>query len=688
MGSTENLQEYRPTDIRNIVLVGHGGAGKTTLAEAIAHRCGVITRMGAVEEASTISDFEPEARRHKHSTNSTVMFAKYENCEINLIDTPGYPDFIGHALAAMPVVETAVIVVNAQQGVEYNTRRLYHAAGEMGLARMIVVNKIDVASDLPGILAQLKSTFGPELHCINLPGGHGKDVVDCFDHDAGSTDFGDAKTIHGEMVEAVVEMDDVKLEHYLAGQKVDPAELRACFIKAMNVGHVVPILFTSAKQEVGIDDLLHILVREAPSPVSGRLKRLHRPNAENPETIESLEIQPDPDAPLLAQVFKVTTDPYVGKLCMLRILQGRLDANTAFVYGDDKKSRRAGHVLKLEGRDHPELPVAYAGDIVAVAKLDDLHVNTIIHAPTALNNLRAIVPHFPTPMFSVAVAPKSRGDEAKISSALAKLTEEDPTFRTSHDPQTHELIIHGLGDLHLRVMLEKMKNRFNLDVTAAPPRIAYRETITARAEGHYRHKKQSGGAGQFGEVYLRIEPLDHGQGFEFVNEVFGGAIPGPFIVSAEKGIRDALEHGPIGGYPVQDVRVIIYDGKTHPVDSKDIAFRIAGKYAFLAAMQKARPMLLEPMVSLEVVVPEALLGSATGDLNGRRGRVNATDLLPGGMAAIQATAPLSELGQYDNQLRSATSGQGSFSMEFSHYETVPPIIQAKIAAQYQAPAAE
>ena len=687
MNGAAELPAYRPADIRNIVLAGHFGAGKTALAEAIAHRCGVITRMGSVEESNTISDFEPEARQHKHSTNSTVMFANYDNREINLVDTPGYPDFIGQALAAMPAVETAVLVVNAMQGVEFNTRRLYHAAGEMGLARMIVVNKIDSPADLPGVVAQLKATFGPQLHCINLPAGGGRDVVDCFDLDAGGTDFGDANAAHREIVEAVIEMDDARLEQYLAGQKIDPVDLRSCFIKAMNAGHVVPILFTSALREVGIDDLLHILVNEAPSPTSGRFKRLQRPNAEKPELTDTLEIQPDLDAPLLAHVFKVTTDPYVGKLCMLRILQGKLDANTAFVFGQDKKTHRAGHVLKIEGRDHPESPMAYAGDIVAIAKLDDLRVNEIVHAPTALNNLRPICPQYPTPMFSVAVSPKARGDDAKISSALAKLMEEDPTFRISHDPQTHELIMHGLGDLHLRVMLEKMKNRFNLDVTAAPPRIAYRETISARAEGHYRHRKQSGGAGQFGEVYLRVEPLERGKGFEFVNEVFGGAIPGPFIVSAEKGIREALEHGPIGGYPVQDVRVIIYDGKTHPVDSKDIAFRIAGKYAFLAAMQKARPMLLEPMVSLEVVIPESHLGSATGDLNGRRGRVNATDLLPGGMAAIRATAPLSELGQYDNQLRSATSGQGSFSMEFSHYEAVPPMIQAKIAAQYK-PAVE
>ena len=684
------LPSYRPEHIRNIVLLGHAGAGKTTLAEAIAHRCGMTTRMGSVEEANTISDFEPEARLHKHSTNSVLMFANYQNREINLIDTPGYPDFVGQALAALSAVETAVVVINAVQGMEFNTRRLFHAAGEMGLARMIVINRIDQAVDLPGLVDQIKANLGASLHCVNLPCGKGMDVIDCFDADTGTADFGSVRDIHQEMVESVVEMDDAQMEKYLAGEAIDLAELRRCFIKAMNVGHVVPILFTSAKTQVGIDDLLHILSEDVPSPVTGRAKRFYGVNVEGRENTpgELVEFPADPDAPLLAHVFKVTSDPYVGKLCMMRIIQGKLEAATAFVYGSEKRTHKAGHVLKVEGREHPEASVAYAGDIVAVAKLDDLQVDAVVHAPGGGNHLRPVLPRYPTPMFSMAVTPRSRGDEVKISAALAKLMEDDPTFRASHDPQTHELVIHGLGDLHLRVMLEKMKNRFNLDVTAAPPRIAYRESISAKAEGHYRHKKQSGGAGQFGEVYLRVEPLERGKGFEFVNEVFGGAIPVQYITSVEKGVHDAIERGPLAGHPVQDVRVTVYDGKSHPVDSKDIAFRIAGKMAFHDALLKARPVLLEPLVSLEVVVPQGHLGSTTGDLNGRRGRINGTDLLPGSMAMIRAVVPLAELTQYDNQLRSATGGQGSFVMEFSHYDAVPPALQIKIASQYKAPVEE
>ena len=539
---------YRPTDIRNIVLAGHGGAGKTTLAEAMLHRCGVITRMGTVEDANTTSDFEPEAKQHKHSTSSTLLFATHQNREINLIDTPGYPDFIGQALAALPAVETAVIVVNAETGIEVNTRRLYHAAGEMGLARMIVVNKIDKVKD-PGLLeelvARLKETFGPQLHCINLPKDYGRDVVDCFDLDHGSTDFGDVKAIHQEIVESVVEIDDARMEKYLAGEQIGLDELRECFVKAMNAGHVVPILFTAAKTEVGIDDLLHILVLEAPSPANGRMKRLFKGSGpvagETAEGMEAVEVPCDADKPLMAHVFKVTTDPYVGKLAMIRIIQGKMDSNTQFLCGDEKKAHKTGHVLKVEGRDHPEMnAVAYAGDLVALAKVEDIHVDQILHEPGGENQWKPNVPKYPTPMFALAIEPKARGDEVKISGALQKLSEEDPTFRSTHDAETHEIVIHGVGELHLRVMLEKMKNRFNLEVMTKPPKIAYTETIPAPAEGHYRQKKQTGGAGQFGEVFLRVEPLDRGQGFEFVNDIFGGSIPGQYIPSVEKGVHDIL----------------------------------------------------------------------------------------------------------------------------------------------------
>lgn len=672
---------FRPGDIRNIVLVGHGGSGKTTLAEAMLHRCNVTTRMGSVEEGNTTSDFEPEARQHKHSTSSTVLFATYEGKEINLIDTPGYPDFIGQALAALPAVETAVIVVNAQAGVEVNTRRLYHAAGELGLSRMIVVNKIDQAQGgLESLVETLKNTFGPELHCMNLPCKGGTDVVDCFDHEAGEADFSSVEAVHQEMVESVVEVDDAEMEKYLAGEKIDLEELRTYFIKAMNLGHVVPILFTNAKSEVGVDDLLHILVNDVPSPVTARPKRLKRGEGDKVETVE---VTADPDKPLLAHVFKVTTDPYVGKLAMIRILQGKMDNSTQFVMGHEKKAHKTGHVLKVEGKDHPESGQAFAGDIVALAKVEEIHPDHILHEPGSADEWHPLTPKYPTPMYALAIEPKNRGDEVKISGALHKLAEEDPTFTINHDPQTHELVINGVGDLHLRIMLEKMKNRFNLEVNTNPPKIPYRETISAKAEGHYRHKKQSGGAGQFGEVFLRIEPLERGAGFEYANEVFGGAIPGQYIPSIEKGVRDVLESGAIAGYRVQDVKVIVYDGKYHPVDSKDIAFRIAGRNAFKDAIQKARPVLLEPVVKMEITVPEQYMGDITGDLNGRRGRVMGMETLPGGMSQIHAEAPLAEVMTYNNQLRSVTSGQGSFIMEFSHYDPVPPHVQQKIVAAYK-----
>ena len=676
---------YRPGDIRNIVLVGHGGAGKTTLAEAMLHRCGIITRMGTVEEANTTSDFEPEAKQHKHSTSATLLYATHAGKEINLIDTPGYPDFIGQALAALPAVETAVIVVNAETGIEVNTRRLYHAAGEMGLARMIVINKIDKVAGsgrIEELVESLKEMFGPQLHCINLPKDYGRDVVDCFDEDHGSADFGDVKAIHQEMVESVVEIDDAQMEKYLSGENIPLADLRACFIKAMNAGHVVPILFTAAKGEVGIDDLLHILVEEAPSPETAKCRRLSR-KVEGDE-MEVVESPCDADKPLLAHVFKVTTDPYVGKLAMIRILQGKMDNNTQFICGDEKKAHKTGHVLKVEGRDHPELTaVAYAGDLVALSKVEEIHVDQILHEPGTANQWKAVSPKYPMPMFSLAIEPKSRGDDVKISGALHKLSEEDPTFRVTHDVQTHELVVHGVGDLHLRVMLEKMKNRFNLEVITKPPKIAYKETITAKAEGHYRHKKQTGGAGQFGEVFLRVEPLERGKGFEFVNDVFGGTIPGQYIPSVEKGVHDILSGGAIAGYPVQDIRVSVYDGKYHPVDSKDIAFRTAGKYALKDAITKARPSLLEPIVNMEITVPEKYVGDITGDLNGRRGRINGVDTMPGAMSMIRAVAPLAEVMTYNNQLRSVTSGQGSFVMEFSHYDVVPPQVQAKIVAAWK-----
>ncbi|HEX8111959.1 MAG TPA: elongation factor G, partial [Kofleriaceae bacterium] len=541
--------------------------------------------------------------------------------------------------------------------VESGTRRLFHAAGEAGLARMVVVNRIDEnLAGLPALVEQLRAAFGPELHCINLPTGGGTDVLDCFDHDAGAADFGSVADVHREMLESTIEIDDHDLERYLAGERIDVAELRKDFVEAMNRGHVVPILFTSAIREVGVDDLLHILAAEAPSPVTGRPRRLRRGDA-------LAEIPCDPARPLLTHVFKVTTDPYLGKIAMIRVLQGQLDGTTPFVVAGGRKPLKAGHLLKVEGREYVELTTAAsAGDLVAIAKLDDLRIDAILRDPAAVDDLAAARPRYPEPMYSLAVALHNKADEVKLSTAMARLVEEDPTLRATQDPQTHELVLSGLGELHLRITLEKLKNRFGLDVTAHPPTIAYRETITARAEGHYRLKKQTGGAGQFGEVFLRVEPLPRGGGYEFVDDVFGGAIPSQYIPACDQGCRDAMERGVVAGYPVQDVKVTVHDGKSHPVDSKDAAFRTAAKFALRDAMQRAHPVLLEPIVALQISVPENHTGDVTGDLKNRRGQVVGVDV-SNAVTVVRALAPLSELGRYAGQLRSITGGLGSFVME-------------------------
>src|SRR5689334_8397613 len=431
---------FQPAAIRNIVLLGHTGAGKTTLAEAILHRCGAIARAGSVDDATTTSDFEPEAKAHHHSTSSTVLFGTNAGREINLIDTPGAPELIGHALAALAAVEVAVIVVHAGAGIELGTRRLFHAAGEAGLARMIVVNRIDESPGaLPGLVDQLRAAFGPELHCINLPTQGGTAVIDCFDEEGGVADFGSVAAVHKEMLESTIEIDDDDLERYLAGETIDVVKLRGDFVEAMNRGHVVPILFTCATREVGVDDLLHILVEEGPSPVTSRPRRLRRGD-------DLVEVACDPDRPLLAHVFKIVTDPYLGKVSMVRVLQGKLDSATSFVVRGTKKPLKASHLLKVRGRNHFELAsAAFAGDLVAIAKLEDLHVDTILHDPACADDLVAARPAYPVPMYSLAVVLTKKADEVKLSTAMSRLLEEDPTLRASQDPQTHELVLSGIG---------------------------------------------------------------------------------------------------------------------------------------------------------------------------------------------------------------------------------------------------
>jgi elongation factor G len=678
--------KYTTADIRNILLCGHSGSGKTTLADALLFAAGAVTHKGSVTNGSSIADFEKEEREHKHSIYAKVLHANHLGKRLNLIDAPGAPDLIGAGLACLPAVETVLVVIDALAGLGVVTRRMMEAARARELPTAIVINKIEGVSapQLQSLLARIRETFGSECLPINLPTGSGKAVVECLLNNSGESDFSSVAAAHTAILEQIVELDEGLMEKYLGGQEPDYTALHEPFERAMDQAHVVPICFADGRSGVGVAELLDAIARHFPSPVEG-----------NPQPFLSGEgaaekpfnYTVDPTKPLLAHVFKVTSDPFSGKLAIFRIHQGRCSGQTQVFIGHSKKSLKLGHIFHLQGREHHEAHEIVAGDIGAVGKIEEIHSGDVLHDDHALDYVHLKPVLFPSPMYGLAVTPKARGDEQKISALLTKLAEEDATFRWHTDRQTHEVVINGLGELHLRLVLERLKNR-GLAVETKPPKIAYRETISAKAEGHHRHKKQTGGAGQFGEVFLYVEPLERGKGFEFVDETFGGSIPNQFIPAIEKGVRETLEFGVIAGYPVQDVRVVVTDGKHHPVDSKEIAFKTAGKMAFRAAFAAARPVLLEPIVNLEVTVPEDKLGAINGDLSGKRGRILGTDLIAGGMAQVKAKAPLAELMMYQSQLKSMTGGQGAFGMDLSHYEAVPMQVQIALIAAYHPKAEE
>jgi elongation factor G len=672
-------------DIRNVLVVGHGSSGKTTLTDAMLFASGAVNRKASVADGSSFSDFEKEEKEHGHSIYASLLHCDHAGRRINLIDTPGSPDLIGQAIACLPAAETVACVISAQNGIEVVTRRLMEAARQRDIPRAIIINKIDLPDlDLQNLLLRIQEAFGHECLPINLPCQNGKAVIECLLNNAGDSDIGPVKAAHTAILDQIVELDEGLMEKYLGGEEPNYDLLHAPFEKAMDQGHVVPILFTDARNGIGIRELLDAIARHFPSPLEGNPMPFLTGEGEHERPFP---YSPDTGKTLLAHVFKVTTDPFVGKLAIFRVHQGKAAGNSQVYIGHGKKPVKLGHVFHLQGKDHRETDAIVAGDIGAVAKIEEIKAGDVLHDDHALDSVHLKPLIFPTPMFGLAITPKARGDEQKISGALAKLAEEDPTFKWNTDRQTHEVVISGLGELHLRLILERFAKR-GLHVDTRPPKIAYRETILQTAEGHYRHKKQTGGAGQFGEVFLRIEPLPRGAGFEFVNEVFGGTIPGQFMPAVEKGVRDLLEQGAIAGYAMQDIRVAITDGKHHPVDSKEVAFRTAGKFAFKDAVLKARPVLLEPIVHMEITVPEDKMGTITGDLSGKRGRIQGTDIMAGGVAQIKASAPLAEVMQYQSQLKSVTGGQGSFVMELSHYEAVPPFVQQQIASQYKPKAEE
>jgi len=655
-----------PMDLRSIALVGHGGAGKTTLAEAILYQAKVTTRQGRVQDKNTVSDFAEDEKERGHSIDSSVLFAPWKGKTFQIVDTPGYPDFLGQALRGLDAADCAVVVVNAYDRVALNTRRMVTAALNRQIPRVVVVNRCDAENiDLPALEAALMELTGGKAKGVTFPDAWGPGMKSV------RSIFRDAKDRLEPFVESAVEADDALMEKYLEAGEISEQDLHRAIPLALRAGTVVPVFHTSAERGIGIAELLDFLAAFGPTPDSRVVK-----------DADGNLLECASDAPFRAVCFKVQWDRQAGKISYLRVFAGSARPGDQLVLARTEGVVKVGHISRFHGNQRTEVEQAGMGEIVALPKVDEIQQGDTLHA--ASHTVKIALRPLPKPQVEVAVEPKARGDEAKIGREIGKLTDSDPCLAFERPMETHELVVKGLSTLHLDVNLKRLAKN-GIEVSTRPPKVPYLETITGKSDGHYRHKKQTGGAGQFGEVFLKVEPLERGSQdpLDFVDEIFGGAIPGQFLPAIEKGVRQKMAEGVVAGYPVVDVRVKVYDGKYHDVDSKEIAFVIAGRGAFADAVQKARPCLLEPIVKLEVEIPSRFMGDITGDLNSRRARIHGMDST-GDHQIIQALVPLAEMQTYSTQLRSITAGEGSFTMEFSHYDVVPPPIQQQIVARHAA----
>jgi elongation factor G len=682
------LMPYSTEAIRNIALVGQSGCGKTSLAESLLRASGLIGEPGSLERGTTVSDFDPLERRYHHSLYASVLHIDHRDAMIHLVDTPGYPDFIGQAIGALPAADTAAVVIDAQRGIEMITVRMMELARTRGMCRLIIINKIDAPDiDLPALVGSVQEAFGKECLPINLPAEHGHEVHDCFFSPDGASDFSTVASAHQALMEQVVEVDPAFLEAYLDKGDIDPAVLHGPFEQALREGHLIPVCFVSARTGAGLKELLDVFVRLMPNPTEGNPPQFYQDNLAYQDTAEGMQARkpitavPDASRHVLAHVFKIAVDPYVGKIAVFRVHQGTVRRDSTLYIGNNRKPFRVSHLYRLQGKEQIEIPQAVPGDLCAVTRIDDIFYDAILHdAPEDAHIHLEPIP-LPQPIYGLSIEPRKRGDEQRLWDILQKLCAEDPCLRFDRMVSTGETVLSGLGELHLRSVLDRMTDIYKTEVITHPPKIAYRETIALHAEGHHRHKKQSGGAGQFGEVFLKVDPLPRGAGFEFVDAVKGGAIPRQFLPAVEKGIQQAMENGPVASFPMQDVRVTVFDGKSHPVDSKEIAFIVAGRKAFHEAAMKARPVLLEPIVQIEVAVPEDAMGDVTADLSSKRGQITGMRKGHGDATLVAGLIPLSELNGYQSRLNSMTAGRGSYTMGFSHYDAVPPAMQQKMAGQ-------
>jgi elongation factor G len=682
-------------DIRNICLCGHGSSGKTTLADAMLTSTKTVTRQASVDDGSSICDFDDEEKHHKYTIESSLIHFEHAGKYFNVIDTPGYPDYIGQAIGAMRGVDTAAIVINAHSGIEVNTRRVFQEAEKAGLGRMVVISKMDSDNiDFDSLIGRIKELFGNACVLLNVPIGHGADfkgVVSTLkvpDNTDGA--LIDPAEINESLIESIIEVDEEVTERYFEGQPPTDEELSRLISQSISEGNLIPIVCVSGKTEGGLPELLDAMAICGLAP--DVIKRTATKDG------EEVTVSPDADGPLVGQVFKTRIDPFVQKLSFIRLHSGTLKKDMHVEATGARKPIKIGQLLSVQANETSPVESAGPGQIVAVAKMEEL----VTGATLGGMELPAI--EFPTPMVGLAVTPKSRGDEAKLSGSLHKIVEEDSTFHIERDPQTKELVMTGMSELHLQVIQERLKRRDKVEVDTKEPKIPYRETIQIDAEGSYRHKKQSGGRGQFGEVHIRMFPLpkdtvieeyatkarfaslkethyDEKNNFLWVNSVVGGTIPSNFMPAVEKGFKERMTRGVVAGHQVQNVCVEVHFGKFHPVDSSEAAFKTAASMAFRNVFQEARPALLEPIVTLHVTVPSGNVGDVNGDLSGRRGRPLGLEAAGGDMQTVTAEVPLAEVTTYARSLSSMTGGQGSFNMELSHYDVVPGNVQQEIIAK-------
>ncbi|MFO0564243.1 MAG: elongation factor G [Polyangiaceae bacterium] len=676
-----------PRVLRNIALLGQAGSGKTTLLERLLFEAKAIRAMGSVERGDTVSDFDPTEKSMGHSLNVSLAHFEWAEHYVNVLDTPGTPDFLGRAFEALEAVETCAVVINAEAGVATVARRAMRAAE--GLCRMLIVNKIDTGSaSLPQVMAELSETFGKVCLPINLPAPDGTAVVDCFfSPDKGKqTAFSDVATAHEAIVDQVVALDDALMELYLGqGESLKPEQLHDAFEAALRQGLLIPVCFVSAATGAGARELLEVISKLMPDPTEGNPPKFLKGEG---AAAEAVEVVPDPARHVVAHAFEIINDPFRGKLAIFRVYQGTVTPNSNLFIGDARKPFKVTHLLRLQGKEQVDVEQAIPGDICAVSRVDAIHRDAVLHDSHDEDHYHLVPPPFPEPVFGLALIPERHGDEQKLSDSLHRLLDEDPSLAVEHNPESHETIIRGLGELHLRTVVEQLRTRYNVQVNTRLPRVPYRETIAGRAESRYRHKKQTGGAGQFGEVAIRVEPLDRGTGFQFVDEIKGGVIPGQFIPAVEKGVRQAMSEGFVAGFPISDVRVTLFDGKTHPVDSKEVAFTTAGRQAMLEAVGLARPVILEPMLEVQVRAKSELVGDVSADFSHRRGRITGNQSLPHGRVEMTGIAPMAEMSDFESRLKSMTGGDGSYSVTLSHYEQVPEPVQQRLAAEYQKRRAE